>query len=45
MLKILPFIRIHYLKQQNSILQCFSMLEFEESLFSNTFSVLNFAVR
>ena len=37
MLKILPFIQIFYLKQQNSILQCFSRLEFEKSLFSNTF--------
>ena len=37
MLKILPFIQILCLKQQNSILQCFSRLEFEKSLFSNTF--------
>ena len=37
MLKILPFIQILCLKQQNSILQCFSRLEFEKRLFSNTF--------
>ena len=35
MLKILPFIRILYLKQQNSILRCFSRLKFEKSLFGN----------
>ena len=43
MLKILPFIRIRYLKQQSSILQCFSWLEFEKTLFSNTF--FNFTFR
>ena len=37
MLKILPFIRIIYLKQQSSISWCFSRLKFEKSLFSNTF--------
>ena len=37
MLDILPFIRIPYLKQQSCILRCFSRLEFEDSLFSNTF--------
>ena len=44
MLKILPFIQIIYLKQQ-SILRCFSRLKFEKSLFSNTFSVLNFSFK
>ena len=32
MLKILPFIRILFLKQQSSILQCFCRLKFEKSL-------------
>ena len=35
--KILPFTHILYLKQQNSILKCFSRLKFEKSLFRNTF--------
>ena len=34
--KFLPFVRILYLKQQSSILRCFSRLKFEKSLFSNT---------
>ena len=37
MIKILPFIRIFYLKQQSSILWCFSRLKFEKVLFRNTF--------
>ena len=37
MLKILPFIRILYLKQQSSILRCFCRLKFEKSLINNTF--------
>ena len=37
MLKILRFLRIHYPKQQSSILQYFSRLGFEEILFSNAF--------
>ena len=37
MLKILGFIRILYLKQQSSILPCFSRLKFGKRLFSNTF--------
>ena len=37
MLKILPFIRILYLNQQDSILRCFSRLKFEKRLFSNKF--------
>ena len=37
MLKLLPFIRILYLKIQNSILPCFSKLKLKKSLFSNTF--------
>ena len=42
MLKILPFIRILYLKQQSSILRCFSKLKFEQSLFSNRFFSFTF---
>ena len=37
MLKILTFIPNLYLKQQSSILGCFSRLRFEKSLLSNTF--------
>ena len=37
MLKILPFIRILYLKQQSSILRCFCRLKFGKGLFNNTF--------
>ena len=37
MLKILPFIKILYLKQQSSILRCFCRLKFEKSLINNTF--------
>ena len=36
-LKILSFIQILYLKQESSILRCYSRLKFEKSLFSNTF--------
>ena len=37
MLKILPFIKILYLKQQSSVLRCFCRLKFEKSLINNTF--------
>ena len=36
-LKVLPFIQILYLKQQSSILWCFSRLKFDKRIFSNTF--------
>ena len=46
MLKILPFIRILYLKQQSSILRCFSRLKFKKKVYlAIHFSVLCFAVR
>ena len=45
MLKTLPFIRIPYLKQQSSILRCFSRLKFEKVYLAMRFSVLYFAVR
>ena len=44
-LKTLPFIRIPYLKQQSSILRCFSRLKFEKVYLAMRFSVLYFAVR
>ena len=37
MLKMLPFVRILYLKQQSSLLQYFSRLKFEKKVFSNKF--------
>ena len=40
--KILPIVQILYLKQQSSILQYFSRLKFEKSLFSNTFFSFSF---
>ena len=46
MLKILPFIQILYLKQQNSILRCFCGLKSEKKNYlRKRFSVLYFAVR
>ena len=45
MLKMLLFIRILYLKQQSSILRCFSRLKFEKSLFSNTFFSFIFPIK
>ena len=44
MLKILPFIRVLYLKQQSSILRCFCRLKYEKSV-TIRFSVLYFTVR
>ena len=45
MLKILPFIRIRYLKQQSSILQCFSRLNLKKKVYlAIGFPVLYLAV-
>ena len=44
MLKILPFIRIRYLKQQSSILQCFSRLNLKKVYLAIGFPVLYLAV-
>ena len=45
MFKILLFIRILYLKQQSSILQCFPRLKFEKNLFSNKFFSFTFRIK
>ena len=45
MLKILPFIRILYLKQQSNILQYFSRLKFEKKYLAIRFSVLFFTAK
>ena len=45
MLKILLFIQLVDIKQQSSILRCFSRLKFEKSFLAIGFSVFLFVVR
>ena len=45
MLKILLFIQLVDIKQQSSILRCFSRLKFEKSFLAIGFSVFHFVVR